>query len=65
MLSNNACEEVAIPGALPVQAAETGHCWKAPYWELPGASVIRNRNRKHILKAGFYIEDNFCLNHKN
>lgn len=49
MLSNNACEEVAIPGALPVQAAETGHCWKAPYWELPEASVIRERNRKHIL----------------
>lgn len=49
MLSNNACEEVAIPGALPVQAAETGHCWKAPYWELPEASVSRKHNRKHIL----------------
>lgn len=55
MLSNNACEEVAIPGELLVQAAETGHCWKAPYWELPGASVIRDRNRKHTLKVGFYI----------
>lgn len=51
MLSSNASEEVAIPGALPVQAEETGHCWKAPYWELPGASVIRNHNKKRHFKG--------------
>lgn len=47
MLSNSACEEAAIPGALPVQAAGTGRCWKAPYWELPGASVSRDHNREN------------------
>lgn len=38
-LSNSVCEEGATLEALPVQAAETGHCWKAPCWELPEASV--------------------------
>lgn len=38
-LSSNACEEEATRVALLVQAAETGHCWKAPCWELPEASV--------------------------
>ncbi len=38
-LSNSACGEVVTPEALPVQAAETGRCWKAPCWELPEASV--------------------------
>ena len=38
-LSNSACGEAATPEALPVQAAETGRCWKAPCWEPPEASV--------------------------
>lgn len=37
-LSNSACGEGATPVALPVQAAETGRCWRAPCWEPPEAS---------------------------
>lgn len=37
-LSNNSSEEGATPEALPVRAAETGCCWRAPCWTFPEAS---------------------------
>lgn len=39
MLSSSACGEAAALEALPVQAAETGRCWRAPCWGLPKASA--------------------------
>lgn len=53
MFSNTVCGEVATPEALPVQAAETEHCWKAPCWALPGASVIRNKGKRKIGALNF------------
>lgn len=45
-LSNSACGEGATPEALPVQAAETGYCWKAPCLGFPEASVASGTKDK-------------------
>lgn len=66
-LSSSACGEVATPEALPVQAAETGHCWKAPCWQLPEASVVsgtKDRSENTELKHwSFRKEPSFSLSH--